>query len=93
MSTYLKVHDATCAHELVQVCVCVCVSVCVIMRPHVRTIIYWGVAKGSSVSWVAEFNGDKNSECKLSNGWSRSYKVIKNASFCREMSGREVTGR
>ena len=38
---------------------------------------YWGVAKGSSVSWVAEFKGDKNSECKLSNGWSRSYKVIK----------------
>ena len=38
---------------------------------------YWGVAKGSSVSWVAKFKGDKNSECKLSNGWSRSYKVIK----------------
>ena len=37
----------------------------------------WGVAKGSSVSWVAKFRGDKNSECKLSNGWSRSYKVIK----------------
>ena len=37
----------------------------------------WGVAKGSSVSWVAKFKGDKNSECKLSNGWSRSYKVIK----------------
>ena len=34
----------------------------------------WGVAKGSSVSWVAKFKGDKNSECKLSNGWSRSYK-------------------
>ena len=37
----------------------------------------WGVAKGSSVSWVAKFKGDKNSECKLSNGWSRSYKVIR----------------
>ena len=37
----------------------------------------WGVAKGSSVSWVAKFKGDKNSECKLSNGWSRSYKVMK----------------
>ena len=37
----------------------------------------WGVAKGSSVSWVAKFKGDKNSECKLSNGWSRSYTVIK----------------
>ena len=37
----------------------------------------WGVAKGSSVSWVAKFKGDKDSECKLSNGWSRSYKVIK----------------
>ena len=33
----------------------------------------WGVAKGSSISWVAKFKGDKNSECKLSNGWSRSY--------------------
>ena len=30
----------------------------------------WGVAKGSSVSWVAKFKGDKNAECKLSNGWS-----------------------
>ena len=37
----------------------------------------WGVAKGSSVSWVAKFKGDKNSEGKLSNGWSRSSKVIK----------------
>ena len=25
-----------------------------------------GVAKGSSISWVAKFRGDKNSECKLS---------------------------
>ena len=38
---------------------------------------FWGVAKASSVSWVAKFKGDKNSECKLSNGWSQSYKVIK----------------
>ena len=37
----------------------------------------WGVAKGSSISWVAKFKGHENSECKLSNGWSRSYKVIK----------------
>ena len=37
----------------------------------------WGVAKGSSVSWVAKLKGEKNSECKLSNGRSRSYKVIK----------------
>ena len=37
----------------------------------------WGVAKGSSVSWVAKFKGYKNSECKLSNEWSRSYKVAK----------------
>ena len=26
----------------------------------------------------------KNSECKLSNGWSRSYKVMKTPSFCYE---------
>ena len=32
----------------------------------------WGVAEGSSVSWVAKFKGDKNSGCKLSNGWSRN---------------------
>ena len=37
----------------------------------------WGVAEGFSVSWVAKFKADKNSECKLPNGWSRSYKVIK----------------
>ena len=36
-----------------------------------------GFAKGSSISWVAKFKGDKHSEGKLSNGWSRSYKVIK----------------
>ena len=39
-------------------------------------LLTWGVAKGCSVSWVAKFKGDKNSECKLSNGWSRSYTVI-----------------
>ena len=37
----------------------------------------WGIAKGSSVSWVAKFKGDKISECKLSNGRARSYKAIK----------------
>ena len=35
------------------------------------------ITKGSSISWVAKFKGDKNSECKLSNGWLRSYKVMK----------------
>ena len=35
------------------------------------------LAKGSSTSWVAKLKGAKNSECKLSNGWSRSHKVIK----------------
>ena len=39
--------------------------------------IEWGIAKGSSDSWVAKFKGDGNSECKLSNGWLRNYKVIK----------------
>ena len=38
---------------------------------------YWGVAKGSSVSWVAKLKGDKKSERKLSNGWSRSSREIK----------------
>ena len=36
-----------------------------------------GTLKGSSISWVAKFNRDKNSECKLSNGWLRSYRKIK----------------
>ena len=35
-------------------------------------LFFWGVAKGSSISWVAKLKGDKNSEWKLSNGWSRS---------------------
>ena len=35
-----------------------------------------GAAKGSSSSWVAELKGDKNSECKLSKGWSRSYRKM-----------------
>ena len=51
------------------------------------------VAKGSSISWVAKFKGDKTSECKLSNGRSRSYREIKLLFFCRKMSGREVTER
>ena len=29
------------------------------------------------MSWVAKLKGDKNSEWKLSNGWSRSYREIK----------------
>ena len=39
--------------------------------------IFWGVAKGFSVSLVAKFKGDEHSECKLSNGRSRSHKVIR----------------
>ena len=45
-------------------------------RSHIWGLPIWGVAKGSSISWVAKFNGDKISECKLSTGRSRSYKVI-----------------
>ena len=48
-----------------------------VSKRWIRSLQIWGVAKGSSVSRVAKFKGDKNSECKLSNGWSRSYKVIK----------------
>ena len=39
--------------------------------------IFKGCCEKVSVSWVAKFKGDKISECKLSNGWSRSYKVTK----------------
>ena len=46
-------------------------------EPTRKIFICLGIAKGSSVSWVAKFKGEKNSECKLSNGRSRSYKVIK----------------
>ena len=44
--------------------------------PRLMSTILWGVAKGSSVSWVAKFKGDKTSECI-------------NASC--QMGGREVT--
>ena len=54
---------------------------------------FWDVAKGSSVSWVAKFKGAKNPEWKLSKGWSvTKLQGDKPASFCWEMSGREVTG-
>ena len=46
-----------------------------------KQLRHWGVAKGSSISWVATLKGDNNSECKLSNGWSRSYKVMKLRSY------------
>ena len=46
-------------------------------HPMPNPVKNWGVAKGSSISWVAKFKGDENSECKLSNGWSRSYREIK----------------
>ena len=36
-----------------------------------------GRCEGSSIAWVAKFKGDTNSECKLSNGRSRSYREIK----------------
>ena len=39
--------------------------------------VFGALSKGSSVSWVAKFKGDKKSQCKLLNGWSRSYTVIK----------------
>ena len=39
--------------------------------------LLWGVAKGSSISWLAKFKGDKTPECKLSNGRSRSYRETK----------------
>ena len=45
------------------------------------------------IPWLAKLKGDKNSECKLSNGWSRSYMGDKTASLCWKMSGREVTRR
>ena len=44
----------------------------------------WAVAKGSSISWAAKVKGDKNSECKLPNGWSRSYSEIKLLFFLQD---------
>ena len=45
---------------------------------HIRNNGYkWGVAKKSSISWVAKLKGDKSSGCKLSKGRSRSYREIK----------------
>ena len=54
-----------------------CGQICYCLWPRNKPTLCLGIAKGSSVSWVATFNGDKVSECKLSNSWSRSYKVIK----------------
>ena len=48
---------------------------------------FWGVAKGSSTSWVATFKGDKTSECKLSNGWSQSCREVELFFFLRENEG------
>ena len=58
-------------------------SCCFLSSPFFLSCYYsynfghWGVAKGSSVLWVAKLKGDKNSECKLSNG-------------CREVTGRYI---
>ena len=54
----------------------------------------WGLAKGSSISWVTKFKGDKHSErlsCQM--GVVAKLKGDETPSFCREMSGREVRGR
>ena len=53
-------------------------------------LLNWGVAKGSSFSWVAKSKG-KHSGCKLSNAVAK-LQGDESASFCRKMSGREVTG-
>ena len=42
-----------------------------------KTGHFWGIVKGCSISWVTKLKGDKTSECKLPNGWSRSYREIK----------------
>ena len=39
----------------------------------------WGVAKGSSVSWVTKFKGDQNSECKLSTRKLEKAVVVRNS--------------
>ena len=61
------------------------------LEANMSTNFSWRVAKESSVSWVAKFKGDENSECKLSNGWSRSSEVMK--LLLSAMTGRKVTGR
>ena len=38
------------------------------MLQQLQAPTMWGVAKGSSISLVAKFKGDKGSECRLSNG-------------------------
>ena len=60
----------------------ICIVVFVIIfgcdgNQGVEAFVCWGIAKGSSISWVAKFKGDKTSECKLSNSRSRSYREIK----------------
>ena len=53
----------------------------------------WGVAKGSSVSWVAKFKGDKNFRAQAVKWAVAKLQGDKTASFCRDMRGREATGR
>ena len=52
----------------------------------------WGVAKGSSVSWVAKFKGDKHFRMQAAKGVVAKLQGDKTASFSWEMRSREVTG-
>ena len=51
------------------------ITLCPLKTPYCTLL--WGVAKGCFVSWVAKLKGGRNSECRLSNGRSQSYKGIK----------------
>ena len=46
----------------------------------------FGVARGSSMPWVAKLQGDRDSECKLSNAWSRGCREIKLLLSARHLS-------
>ena len=52
---------------------------------------FWTVAKGSSISWVAKFEGDKFRTRAVKRAVAK-LQGDKTASLCRKMSGREVTG-
>ena len=45
---------------------------------------FWGVAKGSSISWVAKLQGHRDSECKAVKWVVAKLQGDKTASFCRK---------
>ena len=59
---------------------------------HVNKVTISGVAKGSSISWVARLKGDKTFRQEAVKWVVAKLQGDKTASFCRRMTGCEATG-